>query len=224
MSYFNFGCKEDTTLSNEKIRSQNIEDSLTKTLTSKILNRDRIKDSIVQSEQKKVISNIEFGMSELESKKLIKEFVKSSEKKYDEESTFNDHFIGDYEFSSYGVFGVYENDSLFFLKVGGKNIHYDYYERDLNHQLGFIKDVIYSKYGEPTLNNGLPERYKINEESSFTAYSWTVGTKNIDITIDEDGLYYSVDLYIYQPEILNMRTERRKAKNKEKAESLGDTF
>ncbi|OIQ22167.1 MAG: hypothetical protein BM557_01985 [Flavobacterium sp. MedPE-SWcel] len=184
----------------------------------------KVINTVIITDEHKVISDINFGDDKNIVTQKLKQFVKKSERTKFKNYDGKYPFIGDYEFSDYYFDDRYYNNKLYYLIIKGRNIDYDKYKTELRSQLESIKSVIELKYGKPSLNKGLPKMYDIDEEYYYTAYSWRLGAKKIDILIDEEGVDYRVDLRIYQPEILNKVSEERKAKEKETVESAKEVF
>lgn len=210
------------------VKKQKIQEAKEKAIKDSIENvriieerrEKEIKDSIARIEQEKVIGDIVFGINEKEASKKISAFIKNSSRTKYSDSDLTYPFIGNYEFSPYGSRGYYYDDKLYMLVIQGQVISWDDYENEVPREVRYITDVIKLKYGEPSTRNSIPERYNLEKGDKFLLNSWTVGTKQIDVRLSDSETYYSVDLYIYQPKIVEKRNQENR--NAEKATTEKD--
>lgn len=177
------------------------------------------KDSIQQfhnKEQNKVISDIEFGITK-------KQFQKLSEKYENTHVKDNIYYtIGDYVFSR--MDGYYYKDKLHEVDFDGDLINYKYYDTQLLEQVRVLKSIISNKYGPSTYGDGPIESYRTQEDRSYLAYGWTVGTKEIQIKIRNRGVYYSVDMEIFQMPIRKIINEEYQKKQDSTASKAANTL
>lgn len=213
-------CKEKVMNDAEIDRIDKIADSI---VNSENENK-KMPDSIVLTEQEKVIGNINFGDSEKETKKNLEDFIKKSKRKEYSNSPFLDCFIGNYKFSEYGIYGLYDKSKLYLLHIYGNPIHYDEYESEIPRQIEFLKSVISEKYKEPHTNNTIPEISATKKGYSYKIYSWNIGTKRIEILLKDRGVYYSVDIEIYQPNIVEILENAQLEENKNMTNKDKNTF
>lgn len=184
----------------------------------------KMPDSIILTEQEKVIGDIKFGDSEKETKKNLEEFIKKSKRKEYSNSDFPDCFIGNYKFSEYGLYGLYYKSKLYLLHIYGNPIHYDEYESEIPRQIEFLKSVISEKYKEPHTSNTIPESFETKKGYSYEVYSWNIGTKRIEIRLKDRGVYYSVDTEIYQPNIVKILENAQLEEDKNMTNKDKNTF
>ena len=184
----------------------------------------KVKDSILEIEQMKAIGDIKFFMSEKETKEKISEFIKKSERTKYSNSDSKYPFIGNYEMHYNGLKGYYKNDKLYKLKITGNYIEWEKYETKVPKELGYIKQVIELKYGEPEFSKDIPQRYLINNNEIYLIYSWQVGVKSINVVIEDVGLYYKVNVLIYLPSVIKMINKQNQQIEKNITESDKNAF
>lgn len=173
-------------------------------------------EKFYNKEQNKIIGDIEFGITEKQFKKLSEQF---DAKNYDNELI--KHKIGDYYYST--IQGYYYNNKLHEVDIMGSYIDYNDYNTVLINQVSLLKDIISKKYGPNSYGQGLIAGYSIEKDQSRLVYGWSVGTKDIHIRIANRGLYYSVDLEIFQPkirEIINKEFDKKKDSTSSKASEV----
>ena len=219
-----FSCTNKTKITEAQKQEKIIADSIADVNSKKAQIAQEKRDSILDIEQMKVIGDIEFLMSETETKEKIKEFIKKSERTKYSNSDLKYPFIGNYEFSEFGMKGSYNNDKLYMLKITGSGVSWEKYENKIPKELAYIKQVIELKYGEPEINRDIPQRYLINEDENYLIYSWQVGVKSINIVIHDSGQFYKVNVIIYLPSVAKMINERNQQMEKNVSESDKDVF
>ncbi len=218
---FALGCNNKPKMT---VEEQRVEDSLVKAGNYRIINRDRIRDSIANAEQNKVIGEIEFGMNKEIGEMKVAKFFEQSQRKRFESSTYTSSYIGNYEFNKRKTFDYYEDGKLYMFKIKGVKIPYQKLETEVRYQLDKILEVIELKYSEPYLTYPYPKSYEIDDDKDYTCAIWRIGTKEILITIDEEGTDYTVDVNIYQPNILDSIYNKQRRKELEKTEKAKEIF
>jgi hypothetical protein len=218
-----FSCTDKAKIT-EAQKQEKIADSIADVNYEKEKIAQQKRDSILDIEQMKAIGDIEFLMNETETKEKIKEFIKSSERTKYSNSDLKYPFIGNYEFSEFGMKGFYHNDKLYMLKITGSGVSWEKYESKIPKELAYIKQVIELKYGEPEINREIPQRYLINEDENYLMYSWQVGVKSINIVIHDSGQFYRVNVIIYLPSVAKMINEQSEQMQKNMSESDKDVF
>lgn len=219
-----FSCNQKTELNQAELNKKIIADSIAEQKVQEERVAQKIKDSIFNAEQDKVIDNILFMISEKEAKEKITEFVEKSKRTKYSNSDDKYPFIGNYEFRDYGNNGFYYNDKLYMFKIKGKYISWEKYDSEVPKQLGYIKNVIELKYGEPTYSIDIPERYRIDNDKSYVIYSWSIGVKQIDIRLSDEGTYYRINVLIYLPTVVEMITNENEQREKIKSEKDKNVF
>lgn len=196
----------------------------TETSHSRIIDSAKLRDSLdrielAKADEKKVIGDIEFGITEKVFNKQSDKFRKSSFQKSDVLSPYH---IGEYKFSDLN--GRFDDKKLYSVTLKGRYIHYDDYKSELLHQVDFLKTMLNKKYGEPTSGDGAPPWHRTDNGYSYLAYSWGIGTKTIAIRVTDRELYYTVDLEIYQPDIEELIEKREANKSMEIADAAKDVL
>jgi len=221
---FVFSCTNKTKITEAQKQEKIIADSIADVNSKKAQIAQQKRDSILDIEQMKAIGDIEFLMSEIETKEKIKEFIKSSQRTKYSSSDLKYPFIGNYEFSEFGMEGFYNNDRLYMLKITGSGVGWEKYENKIPKELAYIKQVVELKYGEPKITKEIPQRYLINEDENYLMYSWQVGVKSINIVIHDSGQFYRVNVIIYLPSVAKMINEQSQQMQKNMSESDKDVF
>ncbi|MBG6235858.1 hypothetical protein IWX76_002439 [Pedobacter sp. CAN_A7] len=143
-----------------------------------------------EEDEIKVIGNINFGISKKEFDKEEQAFMATLD--HNEHQTT--YAIGGYLFSD--LSGKFDLDKLNELNMTGDFIHQDRYEAELLPQVEILKDLVAKKYGEPHQGSGAPAYQNLKKDQSNTAYSWTIGSKIININVVNRKEYSSCDLKI----------------------------
>lgn len=163
--------------------------------TSAVVDSVSIKDTAATAEfseadEIKVIGNINFGINKKEFDKEEQAFMATLD--HNEHQTI--YAIGGYLFSD--ISGKFAADKLNELNVTGDFIHQDRYEAELLPQVEILKELVAKKYGVPHQGSGAPAYQNLKKDQTNMAYSWTIGTKVININVVNRGAYSSCDLKI----------------------------
>ncbi|WP_432710835.1 hypothetical protein [Pedobacter sp.] len=142
------------------------------------------------ADENKVIGNINFGIDKKQFQKDEQTFMATLD--HNEHQTT--YAIGGYLFSDLN--GKFNNDKLNELDMTGDLIHRDRYEEELLPQVEILKDLVAKKYGKAHQGAGAPAYQDLKKDDSNNAYSWTIGSKVININVVNRGDYSSCDLKI----------------------------
>ena len=142
------------------------------------------------ADENKVIGNINFGIDKKQFEKDEQAFMATLD--HNEHQTT--YAIGGYLFSD--LSGKFDGNKLNELNMTGDFIHQDRYEAELLPQVEILKDLVVKKYGQAQEGSGAPSYQALKKDQSNTAYSWTIGTKVININVVNRGEYSSCDLKI----------------------------
>lgn len=184
-----------------------------------------IKDSILQIEQSKVLGGIEFGMSKKEFDLAFKKFLyeqRQPDKVLGKD--FYEYYIGNYEFNGISFVDLYFEEKLYFLKLYGEYIDWKDYDSKVPKEIKYITDVIKLKYKEPNITNDIPEPYNMNEDYIYVVNSWDVGSKKIEVLVNDQGTWYTVDLRIYQPSIMEKIKKEKEKLEQQNTKENKDVF
>lgn len=197
---------------NLKIIEQNRRDSL-----KAILEQKRI--DFIKVEQEKVIGEIKFGMSESKTKKLWKKFLNNHKKS-------GSFYIGDYKFSgAYRIVRFLNNNSLYYLTLRGYLIRYDEYVVEAPREYKAISNILENKFGKPDYERELIKWYKTDKNYYYTLKYWNIGKKRVEIKLSRSsGTYLTIDVSIYQPEIVEQINRQRELEAVYKAKKEKDAF
>ena len=192
---------------------------------NEVITNDTIqtKDSVAQPEinrvdENKALGNIEFGITNKQFEADLIKFQNTLE--HNEFKTL--FVIGEYICTD--IQGSFENNKLYKLTTTGDFISYQRYKEELVPQVEILKEMIAKKYGEPHSGSGAPVINQSKKGFSYLAYSWTIGSKAIEIRVTNRDLYYSADLKIYQPEIENLIHKRESDKSTRTVEPAKDAL
>ncbi|NEW83452.1 MAG: hypothetical protein GZ094_13945 [Mariniphaga sp.] len=180
------------------------------------------KDSIIHFEQGKVIGDIFFGIGQKEFDKkhdIFKEKCKAVIFASGDYKIYK-YVIGDYKFSR--IWGDYYNDKLYFVQIQGSQIHYENYKTEMKDQADAIYLVFKNKYGDANENKGIPEWHRTEKGYSYLVAYWIIGTKEIKLTVQNDGIYYYLNINISKPEISKQIADEKNTKEKESAAKATD--
>lgn len=142
------------------------------------------------ADENKVIGNINFGIDKDQFKKEEQAFMATLD--HNEHQTT--YAIGGYLFSDLN--GKFKGDQLNELNMTGDFIHQDRYEAELLPQVEILKDLVAKKYGQAQQGAGAPAYQNLKKDQTYTAYTWTIGTKVINVNVVNRGEYSSCDLKI----------------------------
>lgn len=164
-----------------------------KVVTDRVKHKDTLTNTVFsKADENKVIGNINFGINE-------KQFVQE-EKAFMSTLDHNEHqttyAIGGYLFSD--LTGKFNSNQLNELNMIGDFIPQERYEAELLPQVEILKDLVAKKYGEAQQGAGAPAYQALKKNQSNTAYSWTIGSKVININVVNRGEFSSCDLKIFK--------------------------
>jgi len=145
-----------------------------------------------EADENKVIGNINFGIDSTQFKNEHKAFIATLD--HNEFQTI--HAIGGYLFSK--LSGKFDLNKLAEVSTTGDLIAHERYNAELLPQVDILKELIIKKYGEPHSGTGAPDYKVLKKDQATTAYSWTIGSKVINIDITNRGDYNSCDLKIFK--------------------------
>lgn len=206
-------------ISETEKRENAVKDSITK-----IQQKEQArKDSVVQAEQDRAIGDILFGITEKEFEKKKEVFIEKC-KVVDWVTSdgykFYKHKIGEYKFSQ--IWGDYYKGKLYFVQIDGDPIHYEKYKSEMQHQADVILKVFENKYGAANDYAGIPEWHRTEKGYTYQVAYWVVGTKKIELRVKNDGIYYYLNIEIFQPAVSKQMEEEEKAKEKVSVEKATD--
>ncbi|WP_064965870.1 hypothetical protein [Tenacibaculum ovolyticum] len=173
-------------------------------------------DSITKIKEKIAIGKINFGIKKKEYIKKKEEFLKLTNRK-----------LGEYDF--YMTESFNKNGELRRVWLEGRKIHYNYYKRDMLKIFLSLKEILVTKYGNPTTVylDAFPKWTEFDKGEVKYIYYWSIGNKTIWLSIKHPDSYYSADVY-YQlnisfsyttPEELEKSSKARERKEKESKEN-----
>lgn len=199
-------------------------DRIVDSITNSENENKKMPDSIILTEQEKVIGDIKFGDSEKVTKNNLKDFIKKSKRK--DHSDFDElgYFIGNYKFTNSGVYDFYYKSKLYKLHITGYPIQYEEYKSEISRQIESIKSVISKKYKEPDITNSIPESFETEKGYSYEVHSWNIGSKKIEIRINDKGDHYTVNIEIYQPNIVKTLEKSQLEEDKNMTNKDKNTF
>ena len=208
-------------INEKKEREQAIKDSVLIAQQLQIQKEQAIIDSINRIEQRKALGEINFGISKKEFDLLLEDF-KEKCKVVDWVASdgykFYNYKIGDYKFSD--IRGDFiTSDELYSIQILGKSVDWEKYNTDLKEQYFAIFKVFTNKYSYPKEDFGLPERFKLEKGFTYLLAYWEIGTKRIELRIEDSGTYYSINVDIFQPKIRNEVEKSNSEEKNRKAES-----
>lgn len=172
-------------------------------------------DSIQKEEEIKVVGDIRFGMNKKEFEKYKKEFEnKCKVLSWQSGNTkFYDNKIGDYEFNY--LYGGYYKEKLYYVQIKGTPIKYEYYDKDMKSQVVALFSILNNKYGTPNQDYGLPSWTTINKGDSYCCAYWSKGDKVIQMRVESEGIYYNLNLEMFQFSISSQMKKEREEEEKE---------
>lgn len=217
-------CNQPNKKSNDKIDQKQIEQDSTTLLNIEKKKREKKKrDSILIIEQNKVIGEIRFGMTKNEVNTMIKRFRKKNRRpdKFLGKPYYDD-FIGEYEY--FQMTGFYDEGKLYELYIQGVLTDWEDFDRDVSRQTKYISNVIKQKYGEPDLHYDIEPRYKLNKGYSYLISRWIVGTKTIEVRLQDNGTNYPINVSIFLPEVRKKIENKKNQEEKESTEKAKDVF
>jgi len=224
ISFLLLGCNQtkEKTVQKEN-REKAIQDSIVSLKTEQLQIEKAKQDSLIVIEQEKAIGTIQFGMRKKIVESKIKEFKKENRKPHKiMNKTFYDYFIGNFEFSFIRDF--YYQDKLYKIKIIGKPILWDNFDSEASRELKAISDILKAKYGNPNAHYDLEPRYKLKKNYTYLINSWSIGSKEIQVRISDQGTSYYVHLIITKPEIENKIKDELKEKEKQETIKGTDAF
>lgn len=180
-------------------------------------------DSLILSEQDKVIGNIKFRMSKMKVKTLIEDF-KNETKKPDKllGKPYYDYFIGNYEY--FQINDYYHNEELYKLEIRGDIILWEDYNSEITDKINSISEVLIDKFGQPETQYPIPEMSRMQKGYTYLIKAWEIGRKKIEVRIDDNGTSYFTSVLIYQPEIEYEIKNEAVAKKDSISKAVKDVF
>jgi len=85
-----------------------------------------------------------------------------------------------------------------------------------------IFEVFYHKYGIPNLEHSLPEWHATKKGYWYLVSLWKIGSKNVELRVEDNGVYYYLQVVIYQPAIEEKIKNEKIEKEKESAKKAVD--
>lgn len=160
---------------------------------NKVAEESTVTDSISSIEESKAIGNINFFISEKEFAKQKEIFLASCHNpKSDEEySAALPYILGGYEFVRMDQ--AFSNDSLMYISLIGL-VYSTNYATDLAVRHDAVLSLLKGKYGEPTLNAGMPTERQLYGNQSFPCCNWKLGNKQIIVEAKYESNLYFVNL------------------------------
>lgn len=202
--------------SNPKTSYSSLSVDITK--VDSIENAKRLKDSLSKVEELKCIGNINFGISKSVFNKEIEIFKNKS--RNESKSDFY-YYIGNFPF--FRVNDFYYKNKLYYLILYGESVHYEKYKQDVVAQVSSLKETITGKFGEPDNNYGIPDWTSIEKGYTRTCFGWRIGDKVLQIKIENQGVYYYVQLHIYLDSIetkVNIENSEKKSQENKSAKNV----
>lgn len=120
--------------------------------------------------------------------------------------------IGDYGFNS--MYGLFNNDSLYFIELKGCIIEYGDYNIGMTGQYEALLSLLKTKYGTPTTDFGFPSWTEIEKGYFRRCAVWNIGNKIIETRISCQGVDYTLNLAVFKPDIQNIVEQDAKEKAK----------
>ena len=162
-------------------------------------------DSFTIKDQEKAISGIMFNISPKKFEKARDSFMEESAYKKWENSDIKAHKVGEYNFGSVG--GAFDSDSLYHVELKGDYIEYDDYNIKMPDQFDALKKLLTTKYGAGKLDIPLPSWATIDKGYYKVCGRWIIGSKMIEMRVNSTGSYYTLDLVIFKPNVVNRLEE-----------------
>jgi hypothetical protein len=174
-------------------------------------------DSLVKNEEDKVIGNIMFGISEKEYRIEKKKFENATKKQQKIASiTIDEYFIGNFEY--FQMIDHFDSGKLYRLEIQGTPVSWDDYEGEISNRISAIQEVIMQKFRKPEIENSIPKMYEMEKGYTYLISAWDVGTKRIEIRIQDNQTIYIPYILIYKPSIQEkldkIRTTKKDSVNK----------
>lgn len=183
---------------------------------------EELKKQKIDEDEKKVIGDIKFGVNETEFNKQLDEFLKKSIVKNKAYKYINEYEIGEFKFRK--AEGSFHQDRLYYFQITGELIHWEDYSIKLLGQLEKIHEILKKKYGSPNEGLGPIDRYQIEKDHFYLNYNWNIGTKTIQVRTSENGLYYEITVYIFQPHINEIIKKENDSVSLNTADKAKDLF
>ncbi|WP_034058501.1 hypothetical protein [Lacinutrix jangbogonensis] len=145
-------------------------------------------DSLIQSQQKIAVGNINFGITEKKYKKEEKIFLEKTKGK-----------LGYFKFRMRPDF--YDDErGLRHLRLYGETRDYNYFYKSGIDNYNSLRNIIIKKYGKPTNNS---------EYDNLPRTEWIIGNKKINLSIIEIDYEYTMQLYFkYETELEKNKLEK----------------
>jgi hypothetical protein len=162
-----------------------------KKVVDTVKNTDSLATTVFsKADENKVIGNINFGIDKKQFAQEENAFMATLE--HNEHQTT--YAIGGYLFSD--LTGMFSSNKLNELNMTGDLIPPERYEAELLPQVEILKDLIAKKYGEAQEGSGAPAYKDLKKDQPYTAYSWMIGSKVINVDVVNRGEFSSCDLKI----------------------------
>ncbi len=186
-------------------------DNVTVNNTSPINMEDSIKTSFPLEDAKVVYDKVNFGVTEKEYNKLMR-------------NSYNRYKIGDYEYSFSPTFD--DNGKLYLLEISSFYENASKIETELNDSKNNLIKVISQKYKEPTENYGVPDFFSFKPGYIQWQCKWSIHTKTILIGTSEEnnGSRYKTVMWIYDKPVKDSIDNERETKSTKTRINDSDKF
>jgi len=138
------------------------------------------------AEQLNVIGDINFGITKSEFEKIYQKFLAAKGCK-------SGCTIGKFEY--FKEHAKFKNDQLYYLEFANVGLKYDGYDKSIPEILADAFQFAKSEYGMPDKAQPL-SAWK--QGQSFTAYTWRIGKKTVEIKVDRIEMQFGVRILIYR--------------------------
>ncbi|MCZ4224943.1 hypothetical protein [Pedobacter rhodius] len=106
--------------------------------------------------------------------------------------------------------------------INGNIINYEDYKSEFVAQTEALEKILTEKYGSATDGAGVPEWHTTEKGYTYLIYGWDIGTKRIEMRAYNKGIYFSLELHIFKPSVVDKLEKRTEQSNSEAAKKAKD--
>lgn len=146
----------------------------------------------------KVLADLNFFISEKDFDKNVDKYLQNLG-----ESPF--HKIGLFEFGK--PTGSFMNDSLYYVVCKGYLSDSSKFDSELARQYDDLVRTYSNKYGEPAYVPSFPERDKVQDYNPYYLAHWSLGQREVQISVHCSDYQYWIELSIYRKDFTKRNAE-----------------